>query len=84
MTPEEFDHYRNRVANELDCISRHMHMNTEPDQATPVPSPQPSLRKAAVETLVAGELLLSFVERNTDACNRFRKALEKLAEELGK
>lgn len=65
------------------------HMPTDP---TPVPAPQPSLRKAACEALLAGGLLLSDVQRDSanwqQTCmartseERFRKALENLAEAL--
>ena len=67
-----------------------------PTDPTHVPAHQPSLRKAAAEALLAGSLALSDMARAlpnasngwTDAMKateeRFRKALEQLAEELGK
>lgn len=64
-------------------------MTTEPP---PVPAPQPSLRKAACEALLAGGLLLSDAQRDSPTWGqssmakhseeRFRKALEQLAEAL--
>lgn len=77
MTPDEFEQYRNRVASEMDCIERHMHMNTDP---TTVPAPQPSLRKAALEALCSAEAFLAS-SASVDE-ERFRKALEQLAEAL--
>lgn len=63
-----------------------------PTEPTPVPVPQPSLRKAAAEALLAGGLLLSDAQRDSvnwqQTCmarsseERFRKALEQLAEAL--
>lgn len=63
-------------------------------QDIPVPAPQPSLRKAAAEAVLAGALLLSDAQRDSSnwqasamaksSEERFRKALDQLAEELGK
>lgn len=63
-----------------------------PIEQAPVPAPQPSLRKAACEALLAGGLLLSDAQRDSanwqQTCmartseERFRKALEQLAEAL--
>lgn len=72
---------RSYIASPCAHICQECTMQVDP---TPVPAPQPSLRKAAVEALVSGELMLSYVDRSTDICNRFRKALEQLSEELGK
>ncbi len=65
---------------------------TMPTEQAPVPAPQPSLRKAAAEALLAGGLLLSDAQRDSanwqQTCmartseERFRKALEQLAEAL--
>lgn len=75
---------------------RRCHIKPMPTEPTPVPAPQPSLRKAASEALLAGALALADMHRAlpqasngwTDAMKateeRFRKALEQLAEELGK
>ncbi len=58
----------------------------------PSTAPQPSLRKAAAEALLAGGLLLSDAQRDSsnwqasamakNSEERFRKALEQLAEAL--
>ena len=65
---------------------------TMPTEPPTVPAPQPSLRKAAAEALLAGALLLSDAQRDSvnwqQTCmartseERFRKALEQLAEAL--
>lgn len=65
-----------------------------PAHPLPVPAPQPSLRKAASEAMLAGALLLSDAQRDSSnwqasamaksSEERFRKALDQLAEELGK
>lgn len=77
----------------FDAMRRKESMFTE-TTTTPVPAPQPSLRKAAAEAMLAGALLLSDAQRDSanwqQTCmaraseERFRKALEQLAEELGK
>ena len=95
MTPEEFNRFRDRFLNEFDAMERKAKpMPTEfnPAHPLPVPAPQPSLRKAAAEALLAGGLLLSDAQRDSsnwqasamakNSEERFRKALEQLAEAL--
>lgn len=51
-----------------------------PTEPTPVPAPQPSLRKAALEALCSAEAFLAS-SAGVDE-ERFRKALDQLAEAL--
>lgn len=63
----------------FDAIRRQETMFTE---TTQVPAPQPSLRKAALEALVAAEVYMEAESCNTNVRERLVKALEQLATEL--
>lgn len=61
---------------------RRCHIKFMPTEPTPVPAPQPSLRKAALEALVAAEVYMEAESSNTNVRERLVKALEQLATEL--